>query len=99
PPNHNTRLFPRGITTLSRISGTEHSQICRILLGLIVDLRLPGGHFPACLIRVVRVSLDFLYKSQYPMHSTETLCSLRDDLERFHANKSILLDLDICQNF
>ncbi|KAJ7733721.1 hypothetical protein B0H14DRAFT_3117949 [Mycena olivaceomarginata] len=99
PPNHNTRLFPRGITTLSRISGTEHSQISRILLGLIVDLRLPGGHSPARLIRVVRASLDFLYKSQYPMHSTETLRSLRDDLERFHANKSILFDLDIRQNF
>ncbi|KAJ7840832.1 hypothetical protein B0H14DRAFT_3086845 [Mycena olivaceomarginata] len=44
PPKHNVRLFLKGITTLSRISGTEHGQICRILLGLIVDLHLPEWH-------------------------------------------------------
>ncbi|KAJ6471532.1 hypothetical protein C8R45DRAFT_1055045 [Mycena sanguinolenta] len=27
PPNHNTRLFLKGITTLSRVSGTEHNQM------------------------------------------------------------------------
>ncbi|KAJ7795959.1 hypothetical protein B0H14DRAFT_3093459 [Mycena olivaceomarginata] len=54
PPNHNVRLFLKGITTLSRISGTEHGQICRILLGLIVDLHLPERQSTARLIRCVR---------------------------------------------
>ncbi|KAJ7795018.1 hypothetical protein B0H14DRAFT_3555990 [Mycena olivaceomarginata] len=96
PPNHNTRLFLKGITTLSRISGTEHSQICRILLGLIVDLRLPDGQSTA---RLVRAALDFLYQAQYPMHSTETIQELGDDLQRFHDNKSIFIDLGIRENF
>ncbi|KAG2344878.1 hypothetical protein BDR05DRAFT_1016338 [Suillus weaverae] len=30
PPNHHICLFMKGITHLSRISGTEHSQICPI---------------------------------------------------------------------
>lgn len=42
-PNHSTRLFSKGITTLSRVSGQEHCDISRILLGLIIDLCLPGG--------------------------------------------------------
>ncbi|KAK7031890.1 hypothetical protein R3P38DRAFT_3313820 [Favolaschia claudopus] len=99
PPNHNTRLFIKGISTLSRISGMEHSQICRILLGLIVDLPLPGGGSPARLIRAVRAILDFLYHSQYPIHSSETVARLKQFLKRFHDNKSIFVDLGIRENF
>ncbi|KAJ7161769.1 hypothetical protein C8R43DRAFT_1086546 [Mycena crocata] len=99
PPNHNTRLFLKGITTLSRVSGTEHSQICRVILGLIVDLRLPEGQSPARLIRAVRAALDFLYHAQYPIQSTKTLTALNDDLRVFHDNKSIFIDLGIRDNF
>ena len=28
PPNHNIRLFTKGISNLSRVTGTEHDQIC-----------------------------------------------------------------------
>ncbi|KAJ7783991.1 hypothetical protein DFH07DRAFT_727778 [Mycena maculata] len=99
PPNHNTRLFLKGITTLSRMSGTEHSQICRILLGLIVDLRLPERQSTTRLIRCVRAALDFLYHAQYPLHSSETLEQLNEDLRSFHENKSIFVDLGIRDNF
>jgi len=43
PPNHNIHLFMKGISSLSQISGQEHSQICRLLLGLIIDLHFPNG--------------------------------------------------------
>ncbi|KAJ6506503.1 hypothetical protein C8R45DRAFT_1050904 [Mycena sanguinolenta] len=99
PPNHNIRLFLKGITTLSRVSGTEHSQICRILLGLIVDLRLPGGQSPVRLVRAVRAAHDFLYHSQYPVHSSETIDQLAQHLRHFHDNKAIFVDLGIRQNF
>ncbi|KAF7372382.1 hypothetical protein MVEN_00098600 [Mycena venus] len=62
PPNHNTRLFLKGITTLSRI-------------------------------------LDFLYLSQYPTHSSETLSLLNDALKMFHANKEVFIDLGIHADF
>ncbi|KAJ7058983.1 hypothetical protein C8F01DRAFT_990238 [Mycena amicta] len=99
PPNHNVRLFLKGITSLSRISGTEHSQICAILLGLIADLPLPGGQSPARLVRAVRAVLDFLYLSQYPIHTSDTLVKLGDALQRFHANKAIFVELGIRQHF
>lgn len=46
PPNHNTRIFTKGISTLSRITGQEHRDMCRVLIGIIIDLRLPHGHSP-----------------------------------------------------
>jgi hypothetical protein len=99
PPNHNLRLFRKGICTLSRVSGKEHSDMCRIILGLIIDIRLPNNQSPARLIRAVRSILDFLYIAQYPSHTDETLAQLNDALARFHENKSIFIDLAIRTNF
>jgi hypothetical protein len=99
PPNHNIMLFPKGITILSRVSGKEHKSICRILLGLIIDLPLPGGQSPVRLIRAVRALLDFLYLAQYPSHTTDTISRLNDALSRFHDNKDIFADLGARAHF
>ncbi|KAG6835139.1 hypothetical protein H0H93_004525, partial [Arthromyces matolae] len=50
PPNHNLRLFVKGISSLSRVSGQEHDYMCRILLGLIIDAPLPHSQSPARLL-------------------------------------------------
>ena len=89
----------KGITSLSRLSGHEHNQICRILLGLIVDLRLPDNQSPVRLIQAVRAVLDALYLSQYPLHSDETLEVFEDAINRFDDNKQIFIDLGIRFHF
>ena len=61
PPNHNLRHFANGISTMSRITGKEHQDICRDLLGLVVGLRLPGSVSSVKLVRATRALLDFLY--------------------------------------
>ncbi|KAG1794381.1 uncharacterized protein HD556DRAFT_1431983 [Suillus plorans] len=99
PPNHHIRHFMKGITTLSRLSGTEHNQICRFLLGIIIDIRLPNNMSSARLLRAVRGLLDFLYLAQYPCHSSETLAFLNEALELFHENKDIFVDLGIRNSF
>ncbi|KAI0749087.1 hypothetical protein C8Q74DRAFT_1212299 [Fomes fomentarius] len=99
PPNHNLRHFGKGISTLSCVTGKEHQDICRILLGLMVGRRLPGGASPVRLVRATRALLDFLYLAQYPTHTTDTLHLLDDALEAFHANKGIFVDLGIRQHF
>lgn len=43
PPNHNIRIFSKGISSLSRVTGKEHADMCRVLLGLVIDLHLPGS--------------------------------------------------------
>ena len=99
PPNHNIHDFSKGITSLSHLTGKEHANMCRILLGLIVDLKLPGNQSPIPLIRTVRALLDFLYLAQYPLHTNETLRLLCESLTLFDENKHTFIDLGIRNNF
>ncbi|KAG2096645.1 hypothetical protein BD769DRAFT_1631430 [Suillus cothurnatus] len=99
PPNHNIRLFLKGISNLSRVSGTEHNQICRFLLGIVIGIQLPGNLSNARLTCAVCAILDFLYLAQYPCHTDQTLALLDDALTCFHNNKDIFLDLGIRSNF
>jgi hypothetical protein len=99
PLNHKTMQFPKGITSLSRVSGHEHKKMCALLLGLVVDLPIPGGWDPTRLVRAVRALLDFLYLAQHQCHTTETIDQLQDALSAFHSNKAIFVDLGIREHF
>ena len=88
-----------GISTLQRVTGKEHADMCRFLLSLIVGLPLRNGMSPVCLVCAVRALLDFLYLAQYPAHTSETLEHICVALERFHANKAIFVDLGIWDHF
>ena len=99
PPNHNIRIFTKGISSLSQVTGQEHDQICRFLLGIIIDIRLPDNISNARFIRSARALLDFLYFAKYPIHSNSTLGLLKDALGRFHANHDIFVDLGIRSQF
>ena len=95
PSNHHIKPFAKGISTLSRITGREHKRMCSILLGLIIDLPVPGGHDSTRIIRAARALLDFLFLAQYESHTSETISRLQDSLTRFHANKDVFIDLGI----
>ncbi|KAH9975424.1 hypothetical protein BGW80DRAFT_1169067 [Lactifluus volemus] len=99
PPNHNIRLFMKGISSLSRVSGEEHDYMCRILLGLVIDTQLPDGLSNARLLACVRALLDFLYLAQYPIHTDATLAVMDDALQRFHDSKDIFCVLGIRESF
>ncbi|KAJ7782081.1 hypothetical protein B0H14DRAFT_3585698 [Mycena olivaceomarginata] len=85
PPNHNIRLFMKGISKLNRVTGREHAQISRFLLGIIIDIRLPDGRSPIRLVPAVRAILDFVI--------------WLNARQRFHENKSIFVDLGIRGDF
>jgi len=99
PPNHKVRLFTKGISTLSRVSGHEHKKMCAILLGLVVNLPVPGGQVSARINRVVRALMDFSYLAQYECHTSDTISKLEDSLVQFHQNKDVFLDLGIQDSF
>ena len=82
-PNHKIMVFTKGITTLSWVSGQEHKKMCCILLGLIIDLPIPGGLDPSCVVRATHALLNFLFLAQYQSHTTTTLCRLEDALSEF----------------
>ncbi|KAH9059259.1 hypothetical protein EDB87DRAFT_1577735 [Lactarius vividus] len=99
PPNHHITLFPKGITGLSRILGKEHKAMCRILIGLIVDIPLPGGQAPSRVVRATRALLVFIYVAQFPSHTTQTLKCLEDSLATFHQNKDVFVDVGVREHF
>ncbi|KAI0083122.1 hypothetical protein BDY19DRAFT_1037154 [Irpex rosettiformis] len=95
PLNSHVRHFWKGMTHLSRPTGQEHSELARVILGVIIDLPLPDGQSPVRLVKATRALLDFLYLAQYPVHSSETLVLLHDALDRFHSHKEVFVDLGI----
>ncbi|RXW20300.1 hypothetical protein EST38_g5564 [Candolleomyces aberdarensis] len=99
PPNHNVHLFFKGITSLSRVSGKEHAQMCQILLGLVLDIRLPNNISNIPFQRAIRAILDFLYMAQYPVHTSTTLGLMEEALAEFHKHKHIFTTLGIRDSF
>lgn len=43
--------------------------------------------------------LDFIYYTQYQMHTDTTLARMQDALASFHANKNIFVDLGMREHF
>ena len=99
PPNHHVTAFAKGISRLSRVSGKEHKNMSRILVGLIMDLPVPDGQVSPRIIAAVRALLDFLYLAQFPSHTTTTMARLEDALTRFHTNKDVFVDLGVRKHF
>jgi hypothetical protein len=86
----------KGISSLSRISGKEHEQVSRILMGLIIGQEVGSGCSAVQVVQSVRGILDFLFLAQYLVHTDQTLdCTL----QQFHENKAIFVELGIRSNF
>ena len=99
PPNHKIMIFTKGIATLSRVSGYEHKKICSILLGLMVDLPIPGRQNSLRVVKAVHALLDFLFLAQYECHTMHMLSCLQDSLSAFHNNKEVFVDLGVWKGF
>ncbi|KJA12881.1 hypothetical protein HYPSUDRAFT_112002, partial [Hypholoma sublateritium FD-334 SS-4] len=101
PANHNIHLFMKGITPLTRVTGMEHDQICRLLLGIVVDMRVPGESVSTSnkITCAVRSLLDFIYLTRYPIHTSQTLDSLDQALTNFRRNIQVFADLGIHAHF
>ncbi|KAG8919803.1 hypothetical protein FRC02_001369 [Tulasnella sp. 418] len=87
PPNHSRRVYPKGINGFSRLSGNEHRQLSKQLLGCLIDYAEPA------VINAALALLDFLYMAQYQSHSDDTLVYVKDALYRFHLYKKVFIKL------
>ncbi|VDB85587.1 unnamed protein product [Peniophora sp. CBMAI 1063] len=101
PDNHQLRHFSKGISSMSRVSGTEHQDICRVLLGVITDLPLPSNRNgrPICIVKATRALLDFVYLAQAPEATETTLTELVKALHTFHVNKHVFKTLGAREHF
>ncbi|KAG1785031.1 uncharacterized protein HD556DRAFT_1435284 [Suillus plorans] len=66
PPNHNIRLFMKGISSLSHVSGTEHNQIYCFLLA---NFDLPKLHFFHHYVHMIKLyGTTDNYNTEYTEH-------------------------------
>ena len=87
------RHFKKGISSVTQWTGTEHKEMEKILLGIVI------GVLPSRAITVVRALLDFIYLSQLRMQTSQTLDALEQCLKKFHENKTIFVELKIREHF
>ena len=87
------RHFKKGISSVSQWTGTEHKEMEKILLGIII------GGVPNRFVPVVRSLIDFIYLSQLQYHTSTTLKSLDECLKTFHDHKDIVVELGVRDNF
>ena len=83
------RHFSSGISSLKQVTGREHRDIQRYILGLIADSVRP--EFVVC----IRALLDLRYLSQLHDINTDILNDISRALEIFHAFKQNILDLGL----
>ncbi|KAI0349104.1 hypothetical protein OH77DRAFT_1465723 [Trametes cingulata] len=90
---HGVRHFKRGISIISQWTGSEAKELEKVLLGTML------GCGESRVLASARAMLDFVYFTQYEVHSDTTLHLMQDALDRFHSNKEVFLDLGICEHF
>ena len=84
---------------LTHVTGGEHDEMGRLLLGIIANAPTISGIASARLLRAVRGLLNFIMVSQYPIHTNDSLRLLDEALQLFHDNKSIFIDMGIRNQF
>ncbi|KAF8954047.1 hypothetical protein BDZ97DRAFT_1742679 [Flammula alnicola] len=87
------RHFKKGISGVSQWTGTEHKEMQKVFVGVM------AGAVSDKVLTVVRALVDFIYYAQLQSHTTKTLQALQKSLETFHANKQILIDLEVRDHF
>lgn len=87
------RHFKNGISSVSQWTGTEHKEMEKVLLGIVI------GVLPSRAVTVVQALLDFIYLSQLQMQTSKTLNALERCLKTFHENKKIMVELKIRKHF
>ncbi|KAG2073151.1 hypothetical protein BDR04DRAFT_1011522 [Suillus decipiens] len=85
--------FKKGIFTVKQWTGTEHKEMQHVFL------RILAGVLPSQVLLIACAILDFSYYAQLQIHTNESLDCLKNALSVFHANKNILLDLEVHEHF
>lgn len=85
-PHTAFRHFHQGVSNVKQVTGREHRDIQRHIIGVIAD-----GVPKDCLI-ALRALLDFRYIGQSLQMDEDALQTLQDALGLFHSHKKSLLD-------
>ncbi|KAG6807681.1 hypothetical protein H0H92_006720 [Tricholoma furcatifolium] len=87
------RHFKKGISSVTQWTGTEHKEMQKVMMGVLV------GAVNSKVLTAARALLDFIFYAQYQSHTSSTLLALEASLEAFHKNKDIFLELECREDF
>ncbi|KAJ3753700.1 hypothetical protein EV360DRAFT_53021 [Lentinula raphanica] len=93
PPAPGVRRFPKGISNLAQVSGTERKHISSILLACL------NGKMDARGIMACRSILHFVQLAQYPSHDKHTLGYMTEELNAWHKYRDYFISKDIRSHF
>ena len=85
-PSTGYRHFTEGIAKLKQVTGREHRDIQRYLVGVI------AGAVPRSFLIAIRALMDFRYLAQAPQISDAGCSEIQECLALFHAHKQSILD-------
>jgi hypothetical protein len=87
-PHTGYRHFKEGISKLKQVTGRDHQDIQRYIIGIIADAA------PKDFIIAIRALLDFRYLAQAPVVDQRVCDMIQASLQEFHDHKAIILDLE-----
>jgi hypothetical protein len=87
------RHFSKGISMLSQTNGTEHKNMEKVIVGILV------GAVPHNVLCAARGLIDFIYYASYTLHTTDTLTALSDALKEFHDHKDAFIKAGVRKDF
>ena len=89
------RHFKSGISLVSQWTGAEHKQMQRIFVTLLAG----APNIDDDILTIVRALIDFVYYSQFQLHTLETLDTMQDCLNTFHSRKDVFVKLGVQEDF
>ena len=85
-PHVGYRHFTEGISNLKQVTGREHHDIQRYIVGII------AGAVPRDFLIAIRASMDFRYLSQAREIDDEGCAIISTALDEFHQHKSAIIE-------
>ena len=87
------RHFKKGVSFVTQWTRTEHKEMEKVFMGILV------GAVNSKVLIVAHSLLNFIYYSQFQLHTSNSLKKLENCLKTFHENKQIFVELGIRKHF
>ncbi|CAE6434587.1 unnamed protein product [Rhizoctonia solani] len=85
-PYSGSRVFPKGVSHISQMSGKEHRALATVHLSVVANSSAKYGRE---LTLATRALLDTIYWAQLPSHTTNTLEAFRVSYAELHKYKDV----------
>ena len=89
-PRVGFRHFAEGISSLKQVTGHEHCNVQRYLVGVVASA------VPKDFLIVIRASMNFWYHCQAEEIDDEGCKRIQVALDEFHKHKSAIIDAEAC---